>query len=101
MCNVLEGGIGNDTLTGGAGLDTASYASAASAVTVNLATTTAQNTVGDGTDKLATIENLTGSVFNDTLTGSKSANSIAGYVGNDVLNGGIVVCPHKVVQFEC
>ena len=37
---------------------------------------------------LATLENLTGSGFNDLLTGSLAANRISGGAGNDVLNGG-------------
>ena len=32
--------------------------------------TTAQNTIGAGTDTLSGFENLTGSAFNDTLTGN-------------------------------
>jgi Ca2+-binding RTX toxin-like protein len=71
--DVLEGGAGNDTLNGGNGLDTASYTSATAAVTVNLATTTAQNTVGAGTDTLVSIENVKGSAFNDTLTEAPAA----------------------------
>ncbi len=86
--DVLDGGAGNDTLTGGAGTDTASYASATAGVTVSLALTAAQNTVGAGTDTLATIENLLGSGFNDTLTGSTAANTIDGGAGNDTINGG-------------
>jgi serralysin len=57
-------------------------------VTVSLAQTVAQNTVGAGTDTLATIEHLTGSAFSDTLTGSTGANRIAGGAGNDTINGG-------------
>src|SRR6185436_4909885 len=72
----LEGGAGNDLLNGGSGQDTASYASAASAVTVSLAAAGAQNTQGAGSDTLSSIENLTGSGFNDTLTGNASANTL-------------------------
>ena len=39
---------------------------------------TAQNTLGAGTDTLSGFENLTGSAFNDTLTGSSLANVIDG-----------------------
>ncbi|QQS57635.1 MAG: type I secretion C-terminal target domain-containing protein [Alphaproteobacteria bacterium] len=85
--DVLEGLAGNDTLDGGNGSDTASYANATAAVTVNLATTTAQNTVGAGTDTLVSIENAKGSAFNDTLTGSSGSNVIEGGAGNDTLNG--------------
>ena len=37
-------------------------------MTVSLAITTAQNTVGDGTDTLSSMENLIGSGFADTLS---------------------------------
>lgn len=86
--NVIEGGAGNDTINGAGGTDTVSYASAGSAVTVNLTTTTGQNTVGAGTDTITNTENLTGSGFNDTLTGNSSANTIIGGAGNDNINGG-------------
>ncbi len=86
--NMLAGGAGNDTMDGGAGSDTASYADATGAVTVSLAISTAQNTIGAGTDTLTNIENLTGSALNDTLTGNASANILSGLAGNDTLNGG-------------
>jgi hypothetical protein len=57
-------------------------------VTVNLTTTTGQNTVGAGTDTITNTENLTGSAFNDTLTGNSSANTLHGGAGNDTLKGG-------------
>ncbi|WP_159719066.1 hypothetical protein, partial [Geminicoccus flavidas] len=62
--DVLEGGAGNDVLYGGAGSDAASYASAASSVTVNLGLTSAQETGGAGRDTLVSIERLIGSSFN-------------------------------------
>lgn len=86
--NVIEGGAGNDTMNGSGGIDTVSYSSAASAVTVNLATTTGQNTLGAGTDTLSSFEWLIGSGFNDTLTGSTAANNIYGGAGNDTISGG-------------
>ncbi|OGA68839.1 MAG: hypothetical protein A3G83_15695, partial [Betaproteobacteria bacterium RIFCSPLOWO2_12_FULL_68_20] len=86
--NVLEGGAGNDTLNGLGGFDIATYSNATSGVTVSLATTGAQNTVGAGTDTLANIEALTGSALADTLTGNASNNVFTGLAGNDTLNGG-------------
>ena len=70
-----------------------SYANATSGanglgVTVNLALTTAQNTIRAGTDTLSGFENLTGSQFNDTLIGSSGNNVLTGLGGNDTLNGG-------------
>ncbi|WP_166359804.1 retention module-containing protein [Pseudomonas akapageensis] len=86
--DLLIGGAGNDLLDGGDGNDTASYASADAPVTVNLALTGQQNTVGAGLDTLLSIENLIGSNFNDTLTGDDHNNVIYGGLGNDMLNGG-------------
>ena len=85
--DVLRGGPGNDTLIGGAGNDTASYSDATAGVTVSLALTGAQVT-GAGTDSLSGIENLTGSAFNDVLTGNGDANRIDAGLGNDTLDGG-------------
>lgn len=85
--NVIEGGAGNDTMNGSGGTDTLTYANASAGVTVNLATATAQNTGGAGTDTISSFENLTGSAFNDTLTGNSSANVIEGGAGNDTMNG--------------
>src|SRR5262249_59772008 len=65
-----------------------SYAGAASAVTVSLAVAGAQNTLGAGTDTLVAIENLSGSAFNDTLTGDSNANVLMGLGGDDFLVGG-------------
>ncbi|MCK8682181.1 retention module-containing protein [Pseudomonas umsongensis] len=85
--DLLYSGPGNDLLDGGTGIDTASYAHATAGVTVNLGETGAQDTFGAGTDTLTAIENLTGSNFNDALTGDHNSNIITGGLGNDVLNG--------------
>ncbi len=66
--DILIGGLGNDTLDGGKGVNTASYATATTAVTVSIVATK-QNTGGAGMDTLVRIQNLTGSAFNDTLKG--------------------------------
>lgn len=47
---------------------------------------TAQNTGGAGTDTFVNFENLTGSAFNDTLTGDDGANILTGGNGNDLLD---------------
>jgi len=86
--NSLTGGLGRDLLTGGGGQDTARYDTAAAGGRVNLATTTAQNTGGAGTDTLAGIENLLGAAFADNLTGNGLANSLEGGDGADSLAGG-------------
>src|SRR6185295_15185603 len=86
--DTLEGNGGNNVLAGGLGTDTVSYEHALAGVTVNLALTSAQNTIGAGTDTLTGFENLTGSAFNDNLTGTTGNNVLAGLAGNDILNGG-------------
>src|SRR6185369_13420040 len=86
--DTLNGGAGNDTLNGGGGIDTASYAGAVAGVTVNLLLAGAQNTVGAGVDTLIAIENVSGSDFDDSLTGNNGANILSGNGGADILNGG-------------
>ena len=90
--NVLTGGLGNDTLlgaggddtlAGGTGTDRASYADAASGVSVDLSLSGAQDTLGAGNDTLSGIEDLTGSAQGDVLAGSSAANSVQGGNGND------------------
>ena len=82
-------GDGNaNRIDAGAGNDTISYETATSYVTVSLATTSAQNTHGAGTDTLSNFENLTGSSYNDTLTGDGNANVINGGAGNDTISAG-------------
>jgi Ca2+-binding RTX toxin-like protein len=85
--DTLIGGGGADTLNGETGVDTASYGGATAAVTVSLALTTPQNTLGAGTDTLAGIENLVGSAFDDTLTGNSAANRLDGAAGADTMAG--------------
>ncbi|QKE65475.1 M10 family metallopeptidase C-terminal domain-containing protein [Aquipseudomonas campi] len=86
--NVLMAGNGNNVLNGGSGIDTASYAYAGSAVTISLSSTSAQATKGSGSDTLTSIENLTGSNYNDTLIGNSASNTLNGGSGNDRLTGG-------------
>jgi Ca2+-binding RTX toxin-like protein len=62
------------------GIDTVSSVWATSAVNVSLSIVGPQNTGGSGVDTLISIENITGSNFNDTLQGD---------AGNNVLNGGL------------
>jgi len=83
--SVLEGGAGNDHLTGQeGGTDTASYQHATAGVTVDLNQQgSQQNTDGAGSDTLTDIANLLGSQFNDILTGDGGNNILFGNGGND------------------
>lgn len=82
--DTLLGGPGDDRLNGGAGEDSADYSTAPAPVTVDLALGTA---VGDGNDRLNTIEGVYGSAFADTLLGDSGANVLSGAAGDDRLDG--------------
>ena len=84
--NQINGWAGNDSLNGGLGIDTVSYAGIASGVTVSLLA--GQATGGAGTDQLLGFENIIGSDFDDSLTGDGGDNVLVGGLGNDSLNGG-------------
>ena len=84
--DLLEGGPGTNVLDGGTGNDTATYLSAENAVLASLAS--GNSSGGDGVDTLISIENLTGSYFDDELTGNGSDNILAGRFGADRLDGG-------------
>jgi Ca2+-binding RTX toxin-like protein len=125
----LYGNDGSDTLAGGAGadilnggsragdIDRIDYGASASAVQVNLGLTTAQTSTGDASgDVLTSIEAVTGSAFDDTLTGNTSVSEqisgadgndrLAGLGGADALDGGglempilqIILFQHKELQ---
>jgi Ca2+-binding RTX toxin-like protein len=83
----LSGRDGNDTLLGGDGMDWAGYFDASGGVVVDLAITTAQDTISDGIDTLVSIENLQGSTFNDILRGDDLNNVMWGEAGDDILDG--------------
>lgn len=83
--DLLVGGRGADTLIGGAGVDEASYFSSTEAVVVDLLGT-ASGGEAQG-DMIDSIENLSGSSFNDALAGNDLANVLLGLDGNDFLLG--------------
>lgn len=87
--DILVGGSGNDTLVGGNGIDTVRYSTATAGVKVGLGLTTAQNTIGAGTDTVLGCENLYGSNYNDTLIGGSGNNTLVAFTGNDTINGGL------------
>lgn len=93
--DLLAGGEGDDTLIGGAGADrffggngsdTVSYAANRVGVIASLARRTANGGDAAG-DTFNSIENLTGSAFNDVLSGDRRVNTLRGGAGNDRLDG--------------
>ncbi|WP_343519990.1 calcium-binding protein [Sphingomonas sp.] len=86
--DTLIGGTGVDILNGGAGIDTVDFAGAALGVTVALGSAALNETVTSSEgDQLTGIENLTGSIYWDVLTGNEVANTLLGGGGNDTLTG--------------
>jgi|GEM_PF-4017369 len=84
--DILLGGKGNDTLNGGNGIDTASYADSTGPVNVSLSQPNPHNVgSGQGSDTFNSIENLTGSDFNDVLEGDAGTNVLHGGAGDDIL----------------
>ena len=89
--NNLYANSANNIMDSGTGIDTLSYlygTIANTGVTVSLATTSAQTTVGSGSDTVLNFENLIGSNYNDKLTGNSGNNILNGGLGNDIISGG-------------
>ena len=80
------GGAGNDQFYGGAGSDSADYSTGLAGVSADLVGQYALDGQG-GFDYLVDVENLTGSAFNDYLSGNASDNSFNGGAGSDFLIG--------------
>ncbi|MDH4385034.1 MAG: M10 family metallopeptidase C-terminal domain-containing protein [Caulobacter sp.] len=83
--DLLIGGLGADQLIGGGGVDTADYGAALAAVIVDLKTGLVSG--GAGADSLSGVENISGSAFNDRLTGFTGDNLLDGGDGDDQLSG--------------
>ncbi len=84
---MLNGGGGADTLTGGNGGDTASYANDTVGVVVQLATGFTAGGEAAG-DVLIEIESVTGGSGNDELMGDIGSNVLNGGAGDDAIGGG-------------
>jgi Ca2+-binding RTX toxin-like protein len=82
----LLGGAGADVLDGGVDNDTAYYAGSPVGVLVSLLGNVGVSGDAEG-DKFVSIENLSGSAFNDILAGDDNANNLFGEDGNDDLVG--------------
>jgi Ca2+-binding RTX toxin-like protein len=90
--DTLAGGVGDDVLNGGGSSsyyeDYADYSAATAAVVVNLALGKASG--GAGNDRLTGIEGLLGSNYADQLTGStQQADRLNGGGGADTLDAGV------------
>lgn len=83
--NVVDGGM--QALSNGVIGDTLSYEfGAISGITLDLSNTGAQTTGGSGTDTVINFEHLTGSNYDDWLSGNAQANTLDGLAGVDTLS---------------
>lgn len=84
--DTLIGGRGADYLHGGSGIDTASYKDSHAGVNVNLSFGNGSGGTAKG-DTWVSIENVTGSKYDDTLIGGDGYNTLKGSKGKDLLKG--------------
>lgn len=87
------GGSGNHMLDGGTGTDALSflgghYEITPAGVTYSLALQGAAQATEQGSMTTSGFENVSGSLFDDSLTGDNGANILAGDLGSDTLSGG-------------
>ena len=80
----LAGDAGDDTITGGAGLNVVAHDLAPAGVTVDLENGTA---TGDGNDTLAEIQAVLGTRFDDSLRGDGGDNGFESEGGTDTIDG--------------
>ena len=94
--NFIDAGDGDDTITvtpgadillGGYGYDTLDFKEAATSITVDLASATFEGSLASGIEAFS-FENISGSDFDDTITGTNGANFLAGGTGQDTVKGG-------------
>jgi Ca2+-binding RTX toxin-like protein len=92
--DTIIGGLGADIIDGGPGTladccpgnDTASYTDSAAGVIVSLTSGQGFGGTAQG-DTLISIENLTGSIWDDLLVGDGGSNVLTGMEGHDTLKG--------------
>ncbi|MEM7745292.1 MAG: hypothetical protein AAF409_16430 [Pseudomonadota bacterium] len=84
--DTLVGGPGADLLNGGPGTDVADYGDSDAGVQIALNGQPGTGGHAEG-DQLVEIENITGSVFDDVITGNGPSNTIDGAGGDDMISG--------------
>jgi Ca2+-binding RTX toxin-like protein len=84
--DIIFGGPGSDRNDGGAGIDRIDYSSSAASIFVQLWSGFGSGGDAQG-DTLTSIEDVRGSAFADSITGSTGINRLFGGAGNDTIDG--------------
>ncbi|WP_372088784.1 calcium-binding protein [Tistrella mobilis] len=82
--DIIYGGAGSDLIDGGDGTDTFVATDATAGMTIDIASGTTSDQ-----DTLTSVENVTGSTFNDIIIGDAGDNRLSGSTGDDILVGGL------------
>ncbi|WP_257263845.1 calcium-binding protein [Endozoicomonas sp. ONNA2] len=89
--DIVKGGVGKDDLDGGDGTDTVDFSGSVNdQITGGVTASLTDQKASDGygfEDTLTNFENIIGTHFADELTGDRSANTLGGGGGDDILNG--------------
>jgi uncharacterized delta-60 repeat protein len=85
--DTLDGRGGADLFRGGAGTDTVDYTLRRNPVTVGIGTAADDGERGEGDNVFSDVENIWGGRGNDTLRGSSANNRLAGGAGDDLVVG--------------
>ena len=88
--NTISGGAGNDYISGGIGSDYVDYSAVVNyvdteGIKVDLSITSQQDTKKAGLDTIIEIENIIGSNYDDTISGTNGDNIILAGSGNDTI----------------
>lgn len=84
--DLIIGDAGPDLLVGGKGIDTVTFEAHGGAISASLAPPAIYSS---SATVYASIENLVGSNYGDTLAGSDAANQLSGMGGSDSITGGL------------
>jgi hypothetical protein len=86
--DILDGGLGADLLSGGSGTDTAEFSSRTAPLSISLNGLPGDGEPGENDNVTSSVENLVAGTGNDSVVGSSAANVLAGGGGGDSLTGG-------------
>jgi Ca2+-binding RTX toxin-like protein len=85
--DTVVAGSGSDVFNGGRGYDSIDFSNASGALDINLGQRSVVS-LTDGDDRITGFEQVTGSAFDDTITGSnRGGETLVGGAGDDVIRG--------------